>query len=270
MWDVMNYQLPCWITIILMFAFNIETFVTTERGVLGGVIVSLILFGPASAGFTYCFSFLFQSPSLCQLFVIIFNFFIGLGGPLVQFILRVIGDPSNTDSPGLVLGADLIQWVLRIFPSFNVGNALFKCLNIRSIENLAEQKITVWHVNGILYETIFQAVWCVLYILLAIQIDRWSTNPRAVLTFKKIMRYVCCRCCVKQKRTGAATLAENDVDDPDVLAENERVDAGGANDDLIVLNHLTKVYDTGKVAVDNLCLGIPPGQCFGLLGTFVL
>jgi hypothetical protein len=75
---------------------------------------------------------------------------------------------------------------------------------------------------------------------------------------------------VKQKRTGAATLAENDVDDPDVLAENERVDAGGANDDLIVLNHLTKVYDTGKVAVDNLCLGIPPGQCFGLLGTFVL
>lgn len=33
---------------------------------------------------------------------------------------------------------------------------------------------------------------------------------------------------------------------------------------------LTKVDDTGKVTVKNLCLGIPPGKGFGLLGTFVL
>jgi ATP-binding cassette subfamily A (ABC1) protein 1 len=267
MWDVMNYQLPCWITVILMFAFNVETFITTQRDVLYGVLTSLVLFGPASAGFTYCFSFLFQSPSLCQLFVIIFNFFIGLGGPLVQFILRVICDPSNSNSPALVSAANFIEWILRIFPSFNVGNALFKCLNIRSIEALAQKKITVWAPQAILWETIFQGIWCVAYLLLAIQIDKWSTNPRAVLKWKKIVRYLCCRCCFREKKTGAATLKESAaVDDEDVIAENERVDSGEADNDLIILKHLTKVYDTGKVAVDNLSLGIPPGQCFGLLG----
>jgi hypothetical protein len=270
MWDVMNYQLPCWITIILMFAFQIKTFITTKRSVVTGVIVSLILFGPSSAGFTYCISFLFQSPSLCQLFVIVFNFFIGLGGPMVQFILRTIGDPSNTNSPGLVMGANIIQGVLRFIPSFNVGNALFKCLNIRSIETLAKQKITVWHPDAILYETLFQAALSVVYLLLAIQIDVWSTNPRAVLIWKDILRYLCCRCFSKQKKTGAATLEENAILDEDVIAENKRVESGEADDDLIVLNHLTKVYDTGKVAVDNLCLGIPPGQCFGLLGKYLI
>jgi ATP-binding cassette, subfamily A (ABC1), member 3 len=41
---------------------------------------------------------------------------------------------------------------------------------------------------------------------------------------------------------------------------------GEANDDLIVIDKLTKIYDNGKVAVNELSLGIPPGQCFGLLG----
>jgi ABC-type transport system involved in cytochrome bd biosynthesis fused ATPase/permease subunit len=68
--------------------------------------------------------------------------------------------------------------------------------------------------------------------------------------------------------TGAATLAAAAIEDEDVIAENERVANGEANDDLIVINKLTKVYDNGKLAVNNLSLGIPPGQCFGLLGKF--
>lgn len=54
-------------------------------------------------------------------------------------------------------------------------------------------------------------------------------------------------------------------DDEDVLSEQVRVLSGGANDDLIVLSELTKIYGTGKVAVNNLSLAIPPGECFGLL-----
>lgn len=55
-------------------------------------------------------------------------------------------------------------------------------------------------------------------------------------------------------------------DDDDVVAEQERVQNGDANDDVIVLSGLTKQYDDGKLAVNNLSFGIPPGQCFGLLG----
>lgn len=51
-----------------------------------------------------------------------------------------------------------------------------------------------------------------------------------------------------------------------MIEEQERVLNGKANDDLIVLNQLTKRYDDGKLAVNNMSFGIPPGECFGLLG----
>jgi hypothetical protein len=62
-----------------MFAFDIEVFTTRERGVIGGVITLLILFGPAAASFSYCISFAFQSPSICNMFIIISGFLIGMG-----------------------------------------------------------------------------------------------------------------------------------------------------------------------------------------------
>jgi ATP-binding cassette, subfamily A (ABC1), member 3 len=55
-------------------------------------------------------------------------------------------------------------------------------------------------------------------------------------------------------------------DDDDVLAEQKLVHSGKADADRIVIRNLSKVYDNGKVAVDNLSIGIAPGECFGLLG----
>ena len=266
MWDIMNYQLPLWISVILMFAFDIDPYTTTERGVVGGTITALVLFGPAAAGFTYCVSFAFTSPSMCNLFIIIFSFLIGLAGPLVATILRLIGDPTGLNNPSLVTAATIVEWVLRIFPSFNLGSSLLKINSIAAYEGLAQKPITVWDPSMILYETIFQGIWCVVYILLAIQLDKWSTNPRIVGIWQKCIRCVTCRwmCGGKESKRGESGSAASM--DEDVIAENERVASGEANGDLIVIDQLTKVYDNGKVAVNNLSLGIPPGQCFGLLG----
>ena len=82
---------------------------------------------------------------------------------------------------------------------------------------------------------------------------------------QSVVRFLTCRCFSKKKEaSGDYELAQ--AQDEDVIAENDRVGAGEANADLIVLDKLTKVYDNGKVAVNNMSLGIPPGQCFGLLG----
>jgi ATP-binding cassette subfamily A (ABC1) protein 3 len=269
LWDVMNYQLPLWIVVILMFAFGIEAFTTSERGVVGGVIISLILYGPAAAGFTYCVSFLFISPSMCNLFIIIVNFFVGLAGPLVALILRLIGDPGGLNNTSLITAANTIEWILRFIPSFNLGSALFKCINIVSLETIAKEPITVWHESALLYEVIFQGVWCFAYLGLAIQIDKWSTNPKIVGFWQSFLRFLSCRWLCSNVKTKDSTIEFAIADDEDVIAENERVAAGEANTDLIVLDQLTKVYDNGKVAVNNLSLGIPPGQCFGLLGKYL-
>ena len=266
LWDVMNYQLPLLITIILMFAFDIDAFTTSERGVVGGTIITLILFGPAAAGCTYCMTFAFTSASMCNLFVIIFNFLIGMAGPLVTFILRIIGDPSASDSPSLISAAVTVEWILRFIPSFNLGSALLKIISMQTIESFAGRPITVWDEKAILYEVIFQAIWCVVYIILAMNIDRWSTNPRIVGVWQSFLRVITCRWMCGSQQRSLENATNTTTLDEDVTKENNRVAAGHANDDLIVIDKLTKIYDNGKVAVNNLSLGIPPGQCFGLLG----
>lgn len=91
LWDVVNYQLPLWIVVAMFFIFGVSAFTTTEYGVVGGIICAMVLFGPAAAGFTYCLSYLFKSPALCNVVVIISGFLIGMGGPLTTIILTLIG-----------------------------------------------------------------------------------------------------------------------------------------------------------------------------------
>ncbi len=104
-----------------MFVFDVDPYTTNECGVVGGTIVSfLLLFGPAAAGFTYCVSSVFTSPSMCNLFVIIFGFLIGLAGPLVALTLRLIGDPSGLKNPSLVTAANVVEWILRFSLPFTL------------------------------------------------------------------------------------------------------------------------------------------------------
>ncbi|MGH0121051.1 UNVERIFIED_CONTAM: hypothetical protein FKN15_049426 [Acipenser sinensis] len=56
-------------------------------------------------------------------------------------------------------------------------------------------------------------------------------------------------------------------EDEDVAKERQRILSGGGQSDILELKELTKVYRVKrKPAVDRLCVGIPPGECFGLLG----
>jgi len=97
--------------------------------------------------------------------------------------------------------------------------------------------------------------------VLAIFIDILYSNPRVMQLWRLVtFQWVC------SSGRGGVDITSALPDDDDVLAEQERVLAGEANDDLIVVNQMTKVYDNGKKAVNNMSLGIHPGECFGLLG----
>ena len=62
-------------------------------------------------------------------------------------------------------------------------------------------------------------------------------------------------------------------DDEDVLAERQRVETTGGLTDpeqsQIMIAGLTKYFSNHK-AVDSMYLGIPRGECFGLLGKYQL
>ncbi|KAJ8371667.1 hypothetical protein AAFF_G00303430 [Aldrovandia affinis] len=56
-------------------------------------------------------------------------------------------------------------------------------------------------------------------------------------------------------------------EDEDVARERQRILGGGGHTDILELKQLTKVYKRKQSpAVDRLCVGIPRGECFGLLG----
>jgi ATP-binding cassette subfamily A (ABC1) protein 3 len=266
LWDVANYQIPLWITVMLMFAFDIDIFTTTERGVVGGVITLLLLFGPANASYAYCVSFMFSSPSACNLFIIISGFLIGFGGAFAAFILRMIGSDPSDPKHNLVNVAIIVEWVLRFIPAFNLSKGLFNILYLDAFEFMEGQEITVWHDTVLLYEVIFLAWQSVVYLLLAMQLDQWSSNPRAVSIWRGFVKIVTFQYLCPSGHGDSFDFTMAVPEDDDVLAEEERVLTGRANDDLVVLSQLTKVYNNGKLAVNNVSLGIPPGECFGLLG----
>lgn len=258
LWDIANYQIPCWITVILMFVFDLSILTTNEDGVFSAVITLLVLFGPAVASYSYCVSFMFSSPSVCNLILIISGFLIAFAGTIAAFVLRIIGSNPTDRKENLLLAATILEWVLRMFPTFNLSRGLYSAINLQTITFLAGKPVTAWSPEACRWEIIFLAWQSVVYLVVAMKIDEWSANPRAVTFFRKIF-------CCKWNASSAATEAKRELDD-DVAAEEQRVLVGGANDDLIVLSQLGKVYGNGKKAVDSLSLGIPPGQCFGLLG----
>jgi ATPase subunit of ABC transporter with duplicated ATPase domains len=81
--------------------------------------------------------------------------------------------------------------------------------------------------------------------------------------WRKVIRSVTLQCFRKLEVVDVVTRLP---DDDDVLAEQALVLSGQSKADHIVIKNLSKVYDDGKIALDNLCLGIAPGECFGLLG----
>ena len=270
-WDILNYQIPLWLIIILMYITGIDAYTRKERDIPGAVVLLLIAFGPAAAGFTYCVSFLFKSPSAANLFVIVFNFFIGLAGPLVCYILRLIQTINNrsgdgTNSQTLKNAAKMIESICRFIPSFALAKGLYFTINIESIADFEEKPdLSAWSTEIILLEFIFLLLEGVAYVWLAVLIDRLSTKPKAVQKWKSFVSCITCKCFCGSKKT--EVVAKKDVPlDEDVATEVDRIQSGEGNNDLIVVNNLTKIYDGGKLAVDHLTFGIPAGECFGLLG----
>lgn len=69
-----------------------------------------------------------------------------------------------------------------------------------------------------------------------------------------------------RQKPDAIITGVSSPEDDDVLYEREQVVSGEKDGNRVLIKNLRKIHYEGKVAVDNLCLGIIPGECVGLLG----
>jgi ABC-type multidrug transport system fused ATPase/permease subunit len=183
-------------------------------------------------------------------------------------MLHIFGESGNGEDKdeNLLQVANILTWILRFFPSFCLGNGLYNVINIEAWEFWEGEPLTVWSEPILLVEVLFLFAEAVVYLILAIYLDTWSTKPRFASIWQNVIFCKWVPALRGSARVEDSTVAETIPDDDDVLAEQARVLEGESNNDTIVVSNLTKVYRNGTVAVNKLSVGIPPGECFGLLG----
>jgi len=247
LFDFLTYQPTLWAIVILTNLFsNTKNYVGIKTGALSSYIGLLILFGTSGAPFAYLVSMMFTSPSTGQIIIQFLTLLLGLVLGIVGIVLRAIDVSKSAWLNG-------IRYIFCLFPPYALADGL---------NNLAT--ITVWSYSelegGKLYKPgdskiaglpiAFMAWESIVYLAIVILIEYLGS----LQSFQ----------CIAGQ---SFPPTDQTVRDADVLAEEQRVMSGAADENsTILVKDIKKIYPGGKYAVKGVSLGIPNGECFGLLG----
>ncbi|XP_055285241.1 phospholipid-transporting ATPase ABCA7 isoform X4 [Moschus berezovskii] len=272
LWDMCNYLVSACIVVLIFLAFQQRAYVAPAN--LPALLLLLLLYGWSITPLMYPASFFFSVPSTAYVVLTCINLFIGINGSMATFVLELFSDQK------LQKVSRILKQVFLIFPHFCLGRGLIDMVRNQAMadafERLGEghfQSPLRWEVVGKnLLAMFIQGPIFLLFTLLLQHHNRLLPQPKLRLL---------------------PALGE---EDEDVARERERVVQGATQGDVLVLRDLTKVgvgwgastdglgglhwpthfshglpssqvYPGQRTpAVDRLCLGIPPGECFGLLG----
>ncbi|KAF5903351.1 ATP-binding cassette sub-family A member 1-like [Clarias magur] len=242
-WDMCNYIVPATLVVIIFVCFQQKAYVSATN--LPVLALLLLLYGWSITPLMYPASFLFQIPSTAYVVLTSVNILIGINGSVSTFVLELFG--------GDKIGGlnDILKNVLLIFPHFCLGRGLIDMVKNQAmadaLERFGENRFRSpleWDMVG---KNLFaMAVEGLVFFIITVLIQyRFFIKPRAL-------------------RPKLSPIGE---EDEDVARERQRIVSGAGQGDILELRELTKVYERKKKpAVDRLCVGIPPGECFGLLG----
>ncbi|XP_077983290.1 phospholipid-transporting ATPase ABCA3-like [Glandiceps talaboti] len=263
-WDCINYIAVLVILVIVFAAFP------TVYGPpnLGVTTLLLVLFGWASIPMTYAMSWPFSSPLAGYGLIAIFYSMGAMVTIIVVFILELLDHTQDA--------AVICDYIFMLIPTHCLGRAMiFMAQNVATIDQCTrsvidqqlcessgiayEENLLAWNLPGVgqhcLYLFLEGVFWMTLTILMEVNFFIPARSPKHLGTF---------------------IPAENE--DEDVKKERQKVNSitdPASTDAAVVLTNLTKVYSSTldnirrKVkdpSVNHLCLSIPKGECFGLLG----
>ncbi|XP_032221027.2 phospholipid-transporting ATPase ABCA3-like isoform X2 [Nematostella vectensis] len=285
LWDMINFLIPTLSLIILLAAFDVPAY---QGPRLGYTFVLLMIYGWAVIPLMYIFSFVFRTAANAFVILTVFNIITGLATLLTVFILSI---------PGLDLldVADALKWAFLVLPNYCLGQGIgdifsnydsltifneavdacvkelgptFRNICIKTIEQLAGSRLQfqdnylAWDNPGIGRYLIFMSLEGLVFFLVVLVIE-YGVFRRLLL--------VCRRGCEAKDPQIELNSSTCTVEDDDVFEEKKRVAAGNTRGDVLILDELTKVFrekigGASLLAVDHLSLGVPMGECFGLLG----
>uniref|UniRef100_A0A669E7A0 P-type phospholipid transporter n=1 Tax=Oreochromis niloticus TaxID=8128 RepID=A0A669E7A0_ORENI len=240
-WDMCNYIVPATLVIIIFVCFQQDAYVSSTN--LPVLALLLLLYGWSITPLMYPASFFFKIPSTAYVVLTSVNILIGINGSVSTFVLELFG--SNIGGIN-----DILKNVFLIFPHFCLGRGLIDMVKNQAmadaLERFGENRFRsplAWDMVG---KNLFaMAIEGVVFFCITV-----------------LIQY---RFCFKARLNSFPPKLPEE--DEDVARERQRILSGGGQTDILELRQLTKIYKRKqKPAVDRLCVGIPPGECFGLLG----
>ncbi|XP_008072801.1 retinal-specific ATP-binding cassette transporter [Carlito syrichta] len=244
LWDIMNYAVSAGLVVGIFIGFQKKAYTSPEN--LPALVALLMLYGWAIIPMMYPASFLFDVPSTAYVALSCANLFIGINSSAITFVLELFENNQM-----LLRFNAMLRKLLIIFPHFCLGRGLIDLALSQAVTDVYARFGEAHSSNPFQWDLIGKnlaamAVEGVVYFLLTLLVQhhfflsQWTTEP-----------------------TKEPIVDEDD----DVAEERQRIANGGNKTDILRLNELTKVYPgTSSRAVDRLCVGVRPGECFGLLG----
>ncbi|CAJ0938534.1 unnamed protein product [Ranitomeya imitator] len=263
LYDLAIYFIPVALSLAMIAAFKLPAFYEFPN--LGAVSILFILFGYATFSWMYLIAGTFKNPGMAFISYVCINLFIGINTIISSSVVYMLTQQkSSTDSDFKSLNGtyNTLINVFKIFPQFCFGYGLISLSQQQAISDQLEifgnyEKADVFGMNILGY----------MYVAMTVQgtfcfILRLLISDGIIYSVKTFFKNTCLK-------TYYSIGAKNPDEDEDVTAERNRVESGNAYRDLLLLKGLTKVFhqvQRNTIAVNNMTLGIPPGECFGLLG----
>uniref|UniRef100_A0A8C6U8H6 P-type phospholipid transporter n=1 Tax=Neogobius melanostomus TaxID=47308 RepID=A0A8C6U8H6_9GOBI len=242
-WDTCNYIIPCLIVIIIFLCFQTKAYVSPPN--LPALILLLIFYGWSITPMMYPASFVFSVPSTAYVVLTCVNLFIGINGSVATFVMELL------DNDAITRVNDILKQVLLIFPHFCLGRGLIDMAKNQAMATIFSGFGEDRFKNPLGWDMVGKNL-CAMCIQGAVMF---------AVTILIQYKFFCKPRLVTRK---SVSVEEEDID---VAKERARIYGGKAQNDLLRICDLTKVYPRKTTpAVDRLCVGVPAAECFGLLG----
>ncbi|KAI1891829.1 hypothetical protein AGOR_G00147770 [Albula goreensis] len=243
-WDMLNYTVPATMVVLIFISFQQQSYVSEKN--LPALVLLLMLYGWSITPLMYPASFLFSVPSTAYVVLTSVNLFIGINGSIATFVLELFVDQHLNDVN------KILKKVFLIFPHFCLGRGLIDMAKNQAMADAFQRLGTKQTLDPLAWDFVGKNLFAM------------AVEGVVFFLFTLLLQYnffISCR------PWSDFELPPLGPEDQDVAKERERVKSGRAQGDILTVRELSKVYKAGrKPAVDRLCLGIPRGECFGLLG----
>uniref|UniRef100_A0A3P8PZK9 P-type phospholipid transporter n=1 Tax=Astatotilapia calliptera TaxID=8154 RepID=A0A3P8PZK9_ASTCA len=244
LWDMVNYSISAAMVVEIFIFFGRKCYTSPTN--LQPLIALLMLYGWSVTPMMYPMSYVFSVPSTAYVSLSCINLFIGINSSAITFILDLF--ESNTALYGF---NQLLKRVMLMFPHYCLGRGLIDMAMNQAISDVYARFGEDYSPDPYNWDFIGKNLFCMgvegfVYFIINILfqycffLNNWIPD------------------CPKPH------ILDEDVD---VGEERQRIYQSGKSNDILRVRDLSKTY-TGTIipAVDRICVGVSPGECFGLLG----